>query len=86
MSPHTKQERLKGLSGTIDADIRQGACRQETANGVQRLGANSHPVGKVSVLGRLGKLLGGELHHFWQELGVRVEHAVHLADVLGSVL
>ena len=57
MGPHAEEQRLVGLTGAVDADIR-GRCRgQEPAEGVECLRPGLLPVGEVAVSWLLGELL-----------------------------
>ena len=84
MGPHAQQQGLVGLAGAVDADVGGGRGRQQAPQGVERLGPDRLAVGEVGVARRLGELPGEPRLHDRQQLGVGVEHAVHLAHVAGA--
>ena len=83
--PHPQQQRFEPLAAAVDADVRQRRRREHAAHGIERLRPGGLAVDEVGV-GRLlrhrgADVLGDEL----DEQAVRVEHAVHVADVAGAV-
>ena len=53
MRPHAHQERLEGLPGAVDPDVRQRGAGQDAASGVTRLGLDRLLVDEIGVAGLL---------------------------------
>ena len=77
---HAQQQLLVGLAGPVHPDVRQRRRRQESAQGVERLGAGRLAVHEVAVPCVLREALGHPGLHAREQRAVGVEHPVHLAD------
>ena len=81
MRAHPEQQRLERLAGAVDADVRDRRRGQDAAHRVARLGLDRLLVDEVGVARVLRVAVARPLHHRRQQIAVRVEQRVHLADV-----
>ncbi len=84
VAPHPQQQVLVGLAGAVHADVRERRRREQAPQGVECPGPHRLAVGEVGD-GAVVRVRPRQVRlHERQELGVGVEHPVHVADVAGA--
>ena len=84
MRSKAQQQHLVRLSRAVDTNVGQRCCGEESTNRVECLRSDRLAVDEVGVSGFFGVTRTQPLRDLRQELGVAVEHAVHLADVAST--
>ncbi len=81
---HSQQQRLEGLAGAVDADVRRGRGRQDPAHRIERLGPRRRAVHELAVVGatadRGPHVFGDDV----EAAAVGIEDAVEVTDVAGA--
>ena len=78
---HPQEQRLEGLAGAVDADVRLRRRRQHAAQRVERLGADGRPVDAVRISRRLRIPALEVFLHRRDPFRVPLERVVHRAHV-----
>ncbi len=82
MREHPQQQRFECLAGTEQADVRRRRRRQQSAQRVERLGANHRPIHAVGIVRRLRILRAEMRFHRRNPARVGLEREVHRAREL----
>ena len=84
MVAHPHEQALEGLARAVDADVRLRGGRQHPPHGVEGLGPGGLAVDEVAVARLLGHRRPHVVVDSVDEVGVRVEQAVHVPHVPGA--
>ena len=81
---HAQEQRFVALSGAVDAHVAERRRWQHASHGVECLGTRRLAIDEVGVVGAARHGRTHVVGDLVDELAVRVEHAVHVADITGA--